>query len=413
MPPLTARARVLDITRLVSRLGLGPMTGIDRVEAAYLAAFIARPEPLLLLCRTSYGYLLLPPEAGAQLLAWLSGETTLPERAGWIDRLRRRETPRARGEAGLRALAQARCGHSGLRQSLTRALPAGGTYFNVGHSNLSQRHLAQLAAVPALEIRVMIHDTIPLDYPQYCRGDEARRFDIKFQNVLAYADVILCNSEATAADVARHAEVLHSPLPRLITAHLGITPAQPDPQMMRPARPYFVVLGTIEPRKNHALLLDIWEMLEQRLPAAERPDLLILGRRGWNNDAVFARLDAGPLSVHERAGFGDAAVAALLSGARALLMPSHAEGYGLPMLEAAALNCPVITCPLPATLELMGDYPVYLEPEDIYSWLETIISMSRPETTGPGDQKDEESGNRPRIVIPTWTEHFNLVLNQT
>ncbi|MGO4851889.1 glycosyltransferase [Phaeovulum sp. W22_SRMD_FR3] len=413
MPPLTGPTRLLDITRLVSRLGLGPMTGVDRVEAAYLAELSGRLDPLLLLCRTSYGYLLLPKEAGTLLLSWLSEETALPAKAGWIDRLRRRDTPRARAEAGLRAQALSRCSHSGLRATLARWMPAGGTYFNVGHSNLSQRHLAQLAGVPDLEIRVMIHDTIPLDYPQYCRADEARRFDHRFQNVLIYADVILCNSEATAADVSRHAEVLHSPLPRLVIAHLGITPPQPDPHTICPSRPYFVVLGTIEPRKNHALLLDVWEELARRLPETERPDLLILGRRGWNNDAVFARLDACPLSVHERAGISDAAVAALLARARGLLMPSHAEGYGLPMLEAAAVDCPVIACPLPATLELLGDYPVYLEPEDIYSWLETIISMSRPETTGPDAKNDEESGNRPRIVIPTWTEHFNLVLNQT
>jgi glycosyltransferase involved in cell wall biosynthesis len=411
--PAPAPPRLLDITRLVSRLGLGPLTGIDRVEAAYLAELIIRQDPLFLLCRTAYGYLLLPSSAGPELLDWLAGRIALPSRPHWIDRLRGRHGPRACGEAGLRTRALARCGLRGLRWMLSRMMPAGGQYFSVGHANLTRPHLRQLAAVPGLEIRVMIHDTIPLDYPQYCRADETRRFDDRFQNALKHADVILCNSAATAADVTRHAKALRQPLPPLVTAHLGVERPRPDRHTIIPSRPYFVILGTIEPRKNHALLLDIWEELSRRMPDAERPDLLILGRRGWNNQAVFARLDAFPGGVHERAGVSDAAVSALLSRARALLMPSHAEGYGLPMLEAASLGCPVIACALPATRELMGDYPVYAGPEDIYSWLETIITLSRPETTGPGIRQDGESGNRPRIVIPTWTEHFNIVLKQT
>ena len=88
-------------------------------------------------------------------------------------------------------------------------------------------------------------------------------------------------------------------------AALGVlvaSPCQPDLAELDLARPWFVTIGTIEPRKNHALLLDVWQALSQRLPAAQMPQLVIAGSRGWRNEAVFRRLDARPAGVIEAAG---------------------------------------------------------------------------------------------------------------
>ncbi|MDT9702392.1 glycosyltransferase, partial [Streptomyces sp. P17] len=92
-------------------------------------------------------------------------------------------------------------------------------------------------------------------------------------------------------------------------------------------RPRFVTLGTIEPRKNHALLLDVWDSLPP-----PRPQLVVIGRRGWADQALFARIAATP-DVAEFNTLDDGQVAAVLTGAQALLMPSFAEGFGLPLTE--------------------------------------------------------------------------------
>ena len=186
-----------------------------------------------------------------------------------------------------------------------------------------------------------------------------------------------------------------------IVAHLA-----PDETGLPPRldleRPFFVTIGTIEPRKNHALLLDVWERLAQRHPATTLPQLFIIGRRGWKNAAVFARLDALPPDgpVRELAGLDDGAVAALLLRSRALVMPSRAEGFGLPLTEAAGRGIPVLCAPLPSAIELLGDHAHYLPPDDIAAWTDEIARLA-----------DQPPLRNAALPPPDWERHFRTVYN--
>jgi glycosyltransferase involved in cell wall biosynthesis len=90
-----------------------------------------------------------------------------------------------------------------------------------------------------------------------------------------------------------------------------------------------------------------------------------------------------------------------MQGARALLFPSLAEGYGLPPLEAGGLGTKVIASNLPVLREVCGDFPVYLDPRDSYSWLETINSLAHNQ---PSDHKKQN--------LPLWADHFKVVLTR-
>lgn len=366
------------------------MTGVDRVEFAYLEHLLEHPS-LWGLVRTSIGYVLLD-HAGCRTV-----HTRLQDNLwGPADRLARlqrgRHPIRLRAEADLRRICRARCLPIRLSSMLRRHLPMGVHYINTGHSNLTNRVLSALTLCKA-HVAVFVHDTIPLDFPQYQRPETFASFRLFLDRVVARADVILCNSHQTLADVKRHAK---TELPPSAVAHLGVNlptlGVAPDGPW---TPPYFVTLGTIEPRKNHALLLDIW---------GEIPDahLLICGHRGWENHAVFERLDAAPSRVHELSELPDDQLFALVKGAAGLLFPSFAEGYGLPPLEAAALGVPVLCNDLPIYREVLGDIPVYADARDRYLWETTIKQMAQAHQTGTGNTLD--------YTAPTWDDHFKIVL---
>ena len=398
-------ARLLDLTRLVSRVGHGAMTGIDRVEAAYLRHLLAGPDPLFALVRTALGFVLLDRPGLAALQARLSDQTDwgVPD---LLSRLTHRNAPmRRRAESDLRRLAIARAGRKGLGLMLSRHLPKGAVWLNVGHTNLAPGVFDAVHAAGGRAV-VLLHDMIPLDYPQYQRPGSVEVFERRMRAVSQGADLVIYNSAVSQQDGERYFDKWGR-VPKGIVAHLGIDIPTPDqsalPAGLHLAPPYFVALGTIEPRKNHALLLDVWAELAREGPP---PTLFILGNRGWNNDAVFARLNARPPGVVELNNLNDGAIAALLQGARALLFPSHAEGFGLPPCEAHALGTQVVASDLPVIHEVLGNIPIYASPVDMYSWRKTIQAL----TAETEARQSSGSTAEPSATLPTWDDHFNRVL---
>ncbi|MFN3825557.1 MAG: glycosyltransferase [Pseudorhodobacter sp.] len=403
-------ACLLDVTRVMSCLGRGPLTGVDRVESAWLAQLCAGTIPAFGLARTRAGALLLDAEGLDRLRLLLAtpglrGKDLPPP--DLLSRLTcRNDAQRARAETALRRLSCARAPVVLLSRLLRCRLPAGFAALNTGHANLSNSVMRALRQGGAGKIAVLIHDTIPLDHPEYTRPDIPPVFARKLAATAAHADLVIHTANATRAATETHFTRLGR-VPPGVTAPLGLDLAAPDPDPPRPIptdRPYFVTLGTIEPRKNHAFLLDLWETM-LRDPPQQMPALLILGRRGWSNEAVFRRLDdPGPLRGHvfELPDIADSRAMGLLAASRGLLFPSLAEGYGLPPLEAAALGVPAILPPLPVYRETLGDYPVYHETSDVYAWMETIGAL----TANPAKPTLLPSGG-----LPDWVGHCNRVLS--
>lgn len=420
MPPFPGRpatlplsaipARLLDLTRLVSRVGHPVLTGVDRVEHAYMTRLLTGDVPLFGLVATSAGQALLDREGVAALARRLAG-TEPWGKPDLIARLSRSLTEARRAaEADVRRLAVAHGIAPRLGSVLRRYLPPGTSYLNTGHSNLSDAAFRGLRAVPGLRIAVLIHDTIPLDYPQFTRPGIAEVFAAKLRRVSARADLVIYNSGQSQRDAERHFSGWGR-VPDGLVAHLGVDlPCGDTSAGALPDRPYFVSLGTIEPRKNHTLLLDIWDRFRARLPAAAIPGLQIVGARGWMNAAVFARLDALPPDgpVRERGAIPDAALVPLLRGAAGLLSPSLAEGFGLPLVEAAGLGVPILCNTLAVYREFLGDYPVYANVSDSYLWEKQLLLLAGKQKTVR--QMGGVTGKT--LALPSWNGHFNLVLSR-
>lgn len=315
-----------------------------------------------------------------------------------LDLLRGRgDNPRAKAEG--RAVDLSIGGWSNVPRgaALSRILGPAPRYLSVGHSGLDARCLGAMAALPDSRAGVFLHDTIPLDLPHTQRAGTPGRFADKLGWVARSADFVFAPLEATAAAIEPHLARLGW-RGEMVLAPPGVEVSAPCqlPEHLPMDRPYFVALGTIEPRKNIGFLLDVWDQL-----AAPKPRLFVVGRRGWNNADVFAALDRMALSgdVIECGDLDDGAVSALLSGAQALLFPSQAEGFGYPPVEAALLGAPVVSQPLPQTKELLGDSIIYACVNEMYLWVQAIEELTVKEREPPrvGD-------------VPKWFVHFDIVL---
>lgn len=391
----------LDVTRLVTRAGRGVLTGIDRVELAYLdhLSAVGGADARFLL-RSTRGYLVLDRRGGMLLADIVAGRAAIG-RADWLSRMiAKGSDPRHRVEAALRPLAIDRCLVSGLSRMVARAARGPFWYLNTGHANLETRSLAGIAQHKAARIGVLIHDLIPITHPDLVAPGMTARFSQRLERARRYADLIICNSAVTAGDLAAHwAGADHAP--RRIVAHLGVTP-QPRHDAPRDPR-HIVMLGTIEPRKNHALMLDVWEILARDLPPEALPHLHIIGPTGWQVEALMARILAHPLlgrAIHLHGTLPEAEVQAHLAHAGALVFPSLAEGYGYPPLEAVLAGALPICSDLPVFRETLGKSAVYVADQDAYSWMETIKKHL---------VVSNELPSRPAPNAPGWDAHFDIV----
>lgn len=281
-------------------------------------------------------------------------------------------------------------------------------YLNVGHTGLNSPHLEPWLARRRLRPVFLIHDLIPITHPEYCREGETARHEQRIETALRAASGLIVNSAATQRDLVRFAEDRGLPMPPSLIAWLGVdvAPTPTATNSRTPERPYFVMVGTIEARKNHLLILQAWAELVARLDD-RAPDLFVIGQRGWEAQAAISMLDnPGALAgrVHELSRCDDEMMSGLIRGARAMFMPSFVEGFGLPLVEALHQKVPVIASDLSVFREIAGDIPTYLDPGDRRAWIDAILDYA---ADGPERRRQLSAANGFRA--PGWASHFDLV----
>lgn len=374
------RDLLLDVTRLVWRVWSGRLpTGIDRVCLAYLEHY--GPRALAVVQRQELR-LVLSAKHSAELFALL--------RTGGPGFRRRLTT----------LLATAAL--SGKPRQSTR----GWTYLNIGHTGLDAPGLTDWLRKQQWKPVYLVHDLIPISHPEFCRPGESKRHRQRMRTVLDSAAGVIANSAATRDALLEFARRERRPEPPCEVAWLA-SPDEVDAAPVPPGnRPTFVMIGTIEGRKNHLLLLHLWERLAKELEPAT-PKLVLIGQRGWEADEVFALLDRSPRLkgyVRELGRCDDATMLGWLDQARALLMPSFIEGFGIPVIEALQRGVPVIASDLPVFREIAGDIPLYLDPLDGQGWEAAIRAYC-----GDAPDRARQLAAMPSFRTPTWDDHFAKV----
>ncbi|RIA46296.1 glycosyltransferase involved in cell wall biosynthesis [Hephaestia caeni] len=394
----TARVQpelVLDISRLLARLLHPTPTGVDRVEMAYARGLLARaPERLNFAAVHPSG--LYGRLRHAEVRAFLDHTSNRWETIGVYESRTERHRQATRWFWRLRP-------HAIPPASRPRIL----IQPSPNHLDRPERMAAKVTRERA-KLICLVHDLIPITHPEFARPGGAVRHRERIRTIEMQAHGVLLNSQATLNALSQTCGSVLNGRPMRV-APLGVEQRQNPSAVQQAGRPYFLCLGTIEPRKNHLLLLNVWRSIVERLGRERSPLLLIVGRRGWENENVIDMLDRCEMlrgAVRELDRIPDGELRNLISGARALLMPSFAEGFGLPVAEALAAQVPVIASDLPAHREAGGDVPDYLDPLDGAAWREAILAYTSDISPRRAAQISRLSGWSPT----TWEHHVEAVL---
>ncbi len=392
-----ARARrpiVFDLSRLLSRAYFTTPTGIDRVEYAYAVELLKRvPDRLRFAAVHPAGGYYGRLEIGAvrQFLAFTQ--------ARWQTRSDVEAEVRAQAIRHLFAL-RPRAVPVALGQRI---------YVQASPHHLEDGKLVRsILKTERARMVVLVHDLIPLTHPEFARPSGAVEHAKRVRTIDRLADGIIGNSQATLEALTPHLTPRRNRVLRV--AHLGAEWGEEPVRSEREPgeRPYFLFISTIEPRKNHLMLLNVWRRMVEQL-GDRAPQLILIGRRGWENENVIDILERSTVlrgHVIEEADVDDRRLAYLMAGARAVLLPSFAEGYGMPVAEALAAGVPVIASDIPALREVGLHVPEYIDPIDGIGWLRMILDYARNESALRAAQINRMVGWSP----VGWDKHIETVL---
>jgi glycosyltransferase involved in cell wall biosynthesis len=195
---------------------------------------------------------------------------------------------------------------------------------------------------------------------------------------------LLADSEATKRDLIKHYQ---TPSEKIAVAYPGVDSALApvrDPSAIQAVRTrygigpaYFFYLGTLQPRKNLARLIEAFSQFLARHPESAM-ELVLAGKRGWLYHDLFEQVRRRGMEprVHFPGYVAAEDKAALLSGAQAFTFPSLYEGFGLPVLEAQACGCPVITSTTSSLPEVAGDGALLVAPRDAGAIAKAMIQVA-------------------------------------
>jgi len=419
----------LDVTRICTRVMRSAPTGIDRVEFAYLAEAMKHVNDI-----EPYYILTAPKLAGALRddriknvfshieRAW-GRHRAADEDAVFADVKRYLESPPnpdrdrvVRFQRPARILPLPRemifpvrdvfRSSVRLRRRLRRVANNPAVYFHSSHIQLETPERFAWLAANALPSVFLIHDVIPIDFPEFCSPGARERHLLRLLTVSKLASLVIVNSNFTGRSLAARLEERGWRVPPIGVAPLGVDEAFLDPSALTPPRashPYVVCVGTIEPRKNLAFLLAIWRRLVERL-GRRTPRLVIAGNRGWENENVIDHFERSSLLapfVIEVSDLSDAGLASTIAGAECLVAPSLVEGFSLPVVEAFALGVPVIASDISAHREIAEDRAILIDPLDGPAWMRAIEAIC--DRSGPARAEATRAIRDYRAT--TWPRH--------
>jgi glycosyltransferase involved in cell wall biosynthesis len=395
---------VIDMSRLATRFSRPAPNGIDRVDLGYAQHFLSRERAGQAAILGLAGPRAVANRAARQIVAaiaehwreggraeddhayqnlghFLDGSVPNPSSAYRTDaqsnwRVARSLARLLRDEAVL--------GRDAMfpGRSLAQTVPQDAIYLNVSQFPLwIDGYFRWLDQRPDVKAVFFIHDLLPIEYPEFFPASEAHRHARRLEVLARRAAGIIVASDHTRQAIERYFEANAHPLPPICVCPLPVTESFSSsraPVLVR-RHPYFVSIGTLEPRKNQLFLLNLWREFNDKGDGGEIPRLVLVGARGWDNENVVDMIERcarlRPFVI-ETGRLSTPALVQIMRGSRAVLMPTFAEGFGLPVAEALASGVRVIASDIQVFREQVVRAPLglltVLDPLDGPAWKHAI-----------------------------------------
>lgn len=241
--------------------------------------------------------------------------------------------------------------------------------------DFSRRHAAKLdSALRELKaagtrILMFVYDLLPVTHPQWFPARVATEFEAWLPIVAKHVDTALCISDATRTELLAAFDNAGTEFGgQAMTIPLGadaLWAHSRDSRRSESDAVRVLMVGTLEPRKGHAEVLDAFERLWE---SGRQIELILAGHSGWHVDALDRRIRRHPqygrlLRWHEAP--DDVELASLYASADLLLMASMGEGFGLPIAEAGSAGCRLLLRDLPVFREVAGERARYFDSSSV------------------------------------------------
>lgn len=288
----------------------------------------------------------------------------------------------------------------------------GSVFFEVNscwHTMPNRSYLLPRLKNNQVRVIVLIHDIIPIRFPQYMIGQTLMRFMEFLMAHMTYADDIVVTTNFVESDLKQLFHELGLKEKPIHKIPLGADFSFGDDKtstnevvdtsvvQMLSGKKFILSVGTVEPRKNHKVIIEAYEKKLAKLGI----DVVFVGNVGWEMDALVDRMKSNPKwekGLYLFSGINDATLNYLYQNAYMVAFPSYIEGFGLPTIEALISGIPVACSDIPVMREVGGEYADYFHPDNANALVEIVEKyVQQPEL-----YKAKRIQLRDEYTPPTW-----------
>lgn len=283
-----------------------------------------------------------------------------------------------------------------------------------GKRKMPPAYLYPLLKKKKIKIATYIYDLIPIRYPQYCDVSLLQSFPAYIDVVTYYSDLILTDSQYVADDIQELLKKARRRFPEFCVAYPGCdfkkvslddSAINVDVKNIAKKGKYILMVSTIEPRKNHKVILDAYdEFLKD-----EELNIIFAGKLGWKIKEFSTRLFLHKdyeKKLFLLSGQNDETISYLYQNAWVVVFSSHIEGYGLPSVEPLIAGAPTLLSDIPVLHETAGSYADYFNQNNPHE-LATKIKRLLDDDDLYKNRKRKLQDYQPR----TWNQCGNKILN--